>query len=92
MANTDAPFGLRPVRHLNGSSWNGQTIRCFIHASYAYALFVGDPVMYQTELDYKDTTGKTKADKENHFFKGIDFVIDKITLSNGTTPKGSERL
>ena len=58
MANVNAPFGLRPVRHLNGSPWNGQTIRCYLHGSYAVAMFVGDPVQYQTELNYKDTTGK----------------------------------
>jgi len=57
MANVDAPFGLRPVRHLNGMSWNGQTERCFIHASYAAALYVGDAVALQTETDYQDTTG-----------------------------------
>ena len=58
MGNINAPFGLRPVRHLNGMSWNGQTERCYIHASYAQALYVGDPVMLQTETDYQDTTGK----------------------------------
>jgi hypothetical protein len=44
MANPDAPFGLRPVRHLNGNEWGGGTIRCYITATYATALYVGDPV------------------------------------------------
>ena len=47
MANPDAPFGLRPVRHLNGNDWNGGTIRCWTSASYATALYVGDPVMLE---------------------------------------------
>jgi len=46
MANPDARFGMKPVRHLNGNAWNGGTIRCIIDASYSTAaLFVGDPVV-----------------------------------------------
>ena len=44
MSNPDAPFGLMPVRYLNGSPWNGATQRCAVSASYATALFIGDPV------------------------------------------------
>ena len=56
MANVDAPFGLRPVRHLSGMSWNGQTERCYIASSYATALYVGDPVELTEETDDQDTT------------------------------------
>ncbi|MCP3681603.1 MAG: hypothetical protein GY861_02840 [bacterium] len=59
MANpSTAPFGLRPVRYVDGTPWNGQTIRCYIHASYATALFIGDPVVMETALANKDTTVK----------------------------------
>lgn len=59
MANPNAPFGLRPVRHLDGSPWNGQTIRCYVSASYATALFIGDPVIFgSTTLANKDATAK----------------------------------
>ena len=58
MGNVSAPFGLRPVRHLNGMSWNGQTERCFVHADYATALFVGDPVLIDATTAVRDTTGK----------------------------------
>jgi len=48
MANPDARFGLKPVRHLNGNPWNGGTIRCYISAAYtSYAMFVGDPVVLE---------------------------------------------
>jgi hypothetical protein len=58
MANIDAPFGLKPVRHLNGSSWNGQTQRCYISANDATALYIGDPVVvYATAAD-RDATRK----------------------------------
>lgn len=56
MSNSTAPFGLRPVRRLNGGNIGLQ--RCFIHADYATALYVGDPVIFDTTLANKDTTAK----------------------------------
>ena len=44
MANTNRPFGLRPVRYLNGTPWNGQARAYYVPSSYAVALYVGDPV------------------------------------------------
>lgn len=58
MANPTGAFGLCPVRHLNGSPWNGATIPCYVSASYATALFVGDPVLMETAAANKDATGK----------------------------------
>lgn len=45
MANVDAPMGLRPVRHLDGSPYNGKVEPFIVPAADATALFVGDPVM-----------------------------------------------
>lgn len=45
MANTDAPFGLRPYRYLNGNPWNGQAKAYYVPASDATAIFIGDPVV-----------------------------------------------
>lgn len=58
MANATGPFGLRPVRHIDGTPWNGQTVRCYISASYATALYVGDPILWTPTLAEKDTTCK----------------------------------
>lgn len=44
MANTNAPFGLRPVRYLNGAPWNGQVSRYLIPATDGTSYFIGDPV------------------------------------------------
>lgn len=44
MANADAPFGLRPVMMLDGSPYNGQTIRCQFRAADSTATFIGDLV------------------------------------------------
>ena len=42
--STTAPFGFRPVRHTDGSPWNGQTIAC-VPAS-GTAIFIGDLVAF----------------------------------------------
>ncbi|CAB4241266.1 hypothetical protein UFOVP67_27 [uncultured Caudovirales phage] len=44
MANTNGPFGLKPVKHLNGSSWNGALDMYFIPASDTVAYAAGDVV------------------------------------------------
>lgn len=44
MANVDRPNGLSPIRHLDGSAYNGQVNRYFIPATDATAMFVGDAV------------------------------------------------
>ena len=44
MANAVAYFGLKPVRHLNGSPWNGQVVKCYIPSTDGNAMYMGDPV------------------------------------------------
>lgn len=44
MANTSAPFGLKPVRYRDGKPYLGQTNAYNCPASDATALFLGDPV------------------------------------------------
>lgn len=44
MPNANRPAGFRPVRHLNGSSWNGQTELFAIATADATAIGVGDLV------------------------------------------------
>lgn len=55
MVNVDAPFGLRPLRYLNGSPWNGQATMYHVDSGYATALFIGDPVDL---VGTGDATGK----------------------------------
>ena len=45
MANVDAPFGLKPVRYMSGAPYNGAANVYYAPASYATALFIGDPVI-----------------------------------------------
>lgn len=58
MANATGAFGLRPVRHRNGTPYNGQFIEAYVSSSYATALFIGDPVLMSPTLAEKDTTGE----------------------------------
>jgi hypothetical protein len=44
MANIARPFGLRPVRYLNGTPWTGQARAFYVPSTYATALYIGDPV------------------------------------------------
>jgi len=44
MANTSAPFGLRPVRSLNGAPWNGAATLYYIPSTDTNAYNVGDVV------------------------------------------------
>lgn len=47
MANDNKPFGLKPVRHLNGAPWNGMITKyCILAATnLTYGIYVGDPVI-----------------------------------------------
>jgi len=45
MANANRPSGFVPVTNVVGDSWNGQVTRYAIGASYATALYIGDPVV-----------------------------------------------
>lgn len=46
MANVDAAFGLRPVRHLNGNPWNGMTRMYYVPSTDNSAIYIGDPVIH----------------------------------------------
>ena len=45
MANTDAPFGLKPLKMISGAPYNGSANEYSIAAGYGTNLFVGDPVV-----------------------------------------------
>lgn len=44
MANTDAAFGLRPVKSLNGHPWTGAAWKCWHSSTNSSAIYLGDPV------------------------------------------------
>lgn len=44
MANSDAPSGFKPIKHLNGNPWNGKVNVYYIPATDGTAIFIGDAV------------------------------------------------
>ena len=44
MANSDTPFGFKPVKHLSGAPWNGKANVYYIPATDNTAVFNGDAV------------------------------------------------
>jgi hypothetical protein len=56
MANVSRVNGLRPVKHIDGSPWNGQLNRYFVAAADGTAIFQGDLV---TLAATSDTQGQT---------------------------------
>ena len=57
MANIDAAFGFKPIRHFYGSPWNGACKKYFVEATYGTAIFVGDPVTITGAVGVSDTLG-----------------------------------
>lgn len=82
MANADKPRGLTPVRHLNGSPYNGATERMYI-ATGAGDLFVGDPVIHSGSADTDGVPGIDQG-LASGIYVGVitSFVADKTDLTN----------
>ena len=57
MANTDAAFGFKPIRHLGGAPWNGATKKFLVEDDYGTAIFVGDPVAITGDVGVDDALG-----------------------------------
>ena len=55
MANVDKPFGLRPVKHLNGLPWNGVTQKCYVPSTASVRLHIGDAVIRGGTADHTGT-------------------------------------
>lgn len=56
MANVSRINGFKPVKHLNGSSYNGQSTRYFIPAADGTAVYIGDAVKLAGSADTDGTT------------------------------------
>lgn len=99
MSNPNAPFGLRPVRYMDGTPWNGATIPCYCSASYATALYNGDPVLWSATLGEKDTTAKmptinVSAVASGSMIRGVivSFEPNADNLTQQYRPASQERI
>lgn len=61
MANTSKIRGFIPVKHVNGSPYNGQSNIYYVPASDATALFVGDPVKLTSDANAQGIQQVVKA-------------------------------
>jgi len=61
MANVDAPFGLAPTRHLDGSPYNGQHRYYYTPSSLAGDIFIGDPVIALGDANDNEVQGYAAA-------------------------------
>lgn len=62
MANVSRINGFRPVKHLNGSPWNGQVNKYFTTTGDATSIFVGDLVTIQGTADADGVMTVEQAD------------------------------
>lgn len=84
MANTDNPFGLRPVQHRNGAPYTGACKPYYIPAAYGTALFIGDPVVITGAVN----TAAVKAPGAGSFPIGALPVVAKATAGDGNAITG----
>ena len=82
-----APFGLRPVRMLDGSPWNGATTIMAIPASDGTATFVGDVVNFHTEAAAAGVTcNGMNLDGVPYVIRSADGTIGQNTAVVGFLP------
>ncbi len=84
MANIDAAFGLRPVRHRNGAPYNGAVNPYYVPSGYGTALFIGDPVVKTGSANDASVT----VPGGGHFPVGTAPTINKATVGDGNAITG----
>lgn len=81
MANTDNPFGMKPVRIKGGGPYTGAANPYYLPASYATAMFIGDPVV----ITGTSNTAVVTEPGAGKFYPGTLPEINKATA--GSTNK-----
>jgi len=85
MANSNSPFGLKPVRHMLGLPMNGAVQPMYIPAGYATALFIGDPVV---KMATGSNTARVFAPGAGEFQIGTLPEINKATAGDNNPITG----
>lgn len=78
MANTDAPRGLRPVRHSNGSPYNGAVNRYYVPSSDGTAIFIGDAVKSAGSADANGVASVAQA-AAGDAIRGVVVGVEPVT-------------
>lgn len=84
MANVSRPSGYRPVKHLDGSAWNGQLETFAVLASDATALYAGDLVKLSGAADANGVPAITRCTANTDAPIGVvtGFAPDITNLNN----------
>jgi len=73
MANSNTPFGLKPIGHIMGLPWNGALRECNVAALYGTAIFIQDPVLFAGSSDatgFRQTIARATVGDGN-FISGV---------------------
>jgi len=80
MANSNSPFGLKPVRHLLGLPMNGSVQPMYIAVDTSGDLFIGDPVV---KLGAGSNAARVAAPGVGEFAIGTLPSVTKATVQTG---------
>ena len=78
MANVDRVNGLRPVKHLDGSPYNGAVNRYYVPDTDTVAIFVGDAVKSSSSADANGVPGVAQA-AAGDAIRGVVVGIEPVT-------------
>lgn len=83
MANASRPTGLRPVKHINGSAWNGATEQFALLAADSTVVGIGDIVNWGGTADANGVASITRATSDAGLPVGVvvGFVPDYTNLA-----------
>ncbi len=84
MANPTFPFGLRPVRYMNGSPWNGAANPYYKNVALDAKFFLGDPIVIVGDSN----DAEVSAVGAGTFASGMLSEIEIATLSGGSLCSG----
>lgn len=80
MANTDRPWGFRPIRYVGGAKWNGEHVLYAFSTSQANDAFNGDVVQF-------DATNRTLA-LTDEYMPGLPLVKPVVAAVTTTAIRG----
>ena len=91
MANVSRIMGLRPVRHLSGSAWTGQTEAFAFLTTDATTAYVGDTVKFSGSGDANGLASITSATADADLPNGVivGFVPNYANLNVPSTFRGA---
>lgn len=92
MANADTPMGLKPIRHINGAPYNGAYREYYVPATYATALFVGDPVVITGTSNTSAIAGNAPGTLPEINKSGEGTKISGVIVGFAPDPDGLERI